>query len=131
VIPTFWDRIVSTGAFRIALGVLALLLIVAAFTVGRGCGSCNGCEGCTPEPSPVGIDAGPGEAIIAQQLAEAERQAQVEIDKINATHDRDIAAFTVTQDVEYHSVEAQGPEALSEWFSNFNRSLRDAGPKPR
>lgn len=126
------DKIVTTKAFRVALGAVVLLMVVAAFAVGKGCGSCNGCSGCSDPPlPPVGIDAGPGERIIDQQLADAEARAQAEIAKINAAHDREIAAFTAQQDAQYHEVEAQGPEALSDWFSDFNRSLRDAGPKPR
>lgn len=119
-------------ATRVTLGLLVLLALVLAFSFGKGCGSCNGCSGCTDDPlPPVGIDAGPGEAIIAARLADAERQAKAEIDKIRAAHDREIATFTAAQETEYHEVAAQGPEALSNWFSDFNRSLRDAGPKPR
>lgn len=127
-----WDKIISTKAFRVALGAIVLLMVVAAFAFGKGCGSCDGCSGCSdPPPPPVGIDAGPGEAIIVAHLADVERQAQAEIDKINAAHDRDIAAFTIAQNTEYHEVAAQGPEALSAWFSAFNQGLRDAGSKPR
>jgi len=126
-----WSTFVSTKAFRVALGALVLLLVILAFAFGKGCGSCDGCNGCDPEPPPVGIDAGPGERIIDQHLADAEAQAQAEIAKIQAAHDREIAAFTVAQEAEYHSIAAQGPEALSTWFSDFNASLRDAGPKPR
>lgn len=122
----------SPIATRVVIGVLVFLGLVLAFSFGKGCGSCDGCSGCTDPPLPsVGIDAGPGEAIIAERLAEVERQAQAEIAKINAAHDREIAAFTAAQETEYHEVAAQGPEALSVWFSTFNQSLRDAGPKPR
>jgi hypothetical protein len=124
-----WKKILPTKAFRVALGSIVLLLLVLAFAAGKGCGSCNGC-GCTRvQPHPSGIDAGPGEAIITQNLADAETQARVEIAKINAAHDQEIAAFTVAQETEYRNVEARGPEALSAWFSDFNHSLRDAGTK--
>lgn len=126
-----WFAKLSPVAIRVAIGALVLLGLVLAFSFGKGCGSCNDCSGCDPKPPPVGIDAGPGEAIIAQHLADAEAQARAEIAKISAAHDRDIAAFTVAQEAEYHDVAAQGPEALSTWFSAFNSSLRDAGPKPR
>lgn len=130
----FVDKLthLNPTATRVAIGVLVFFGLVLAFSFGKGCGSCNGCSGCTDEPlPPIGIDAGSGEAIIAEHLAEVERQAQAEIAKIQAAHDREIAAFTAAQEAEYHSIEAQGPEALSTWFSDFNRSLRDAGPKPR
>jgi len=112
---------------RVVIGCAVLLAVVLAFSLGRGCGSCS-CGSCgRPFPKPVGIDAGPGEAEIAAQLAASERQAQAEIAKINAARDREIAAFTVAQESEYRAVAAQGPEALSVWFSDFNRSLRDGG----
>jgi hypothetical protein len=113
--------------FRLLLGALAILIIVIVFSLGRGCGSCDGCS--HPVLPPVGIDAGPGEAIINDRLAETTRQTQAEIDKIRSAHDAEIAAFTAAQQNEFHEVQAQGPEALSNWFSDFNRSLKDAGPK--
>jgi len=126
MVPKLRD-IVQSGGFPAAAVGFGILVIVVAFSFGRGCDSCS-CA--APVLAPVGIDAGPGEVVINTRLAETERQARAEIDKINAAHDREIATFTTRQEAEYREIETQGPEALSHWFSNFNRSLRDGG-KPR
>jgi hypothetical protein len=117
---------VKNEGFSVALAVIggtAMLLLIAvlAFFVGRGC---------TPPPQPVddlGIDAGPGEAIIAATLDGALRHRDEEIARIAREHAADIARFEGEQAHKYEEIAAQGPEALAGWFTDFNRRLRDGG----
>ena len=107
----------------VLFGVAALILAVAAFYGGTHCGSA------APGTS-VGIDAGPREQEILERLERLERQAQQEIERIETRHREQIEEFDDAQQAEYDDVREQGPTAVAEWLSDFNRDLKlhsDAG----
>jgi hypothetical protein len=99
----------------------AILFIVVAFYIGRGCEQ-------APQPvDDLGIDAGPGEAAILADLDAALRHAEVELARIEREHAADIAAFEAGQEAKYEEIRSHGPEVVAAWFTDFNRRLRDAG----
>jgi len=77
----------------------------------------------------LGIDAGTGEAEIAARLDGALQAGEAELRRIDEEHAADIASFEDRQREKYEEVREQGPEALADWFSDFNRRLRDGGPR--
>jgi hypothetical protein len=106
----------------VLFGVAALILVVVAFYGGSQCNSGGAVL--------VGIDAGPGEQEILDRLERLERQAQQEIERIEARHREQIREFDDEQQREYDDVREQGPTAVAEWLSDFNRDLKlhsDAG----
>lgn len=111
------------ASWFVAAVALGLLVVVVAYFAGRGCG---------PSPQPVenlGIDAGPGEALIAARLDGAVRRAEEELARIEREHADDLAAFDESQREKYDALRTEGPDAVSEYLAAFNRRLRDAGPK--
>lgn len=98
----------------------ALVLLAVAFLWGRGCAP-------SPQPvEPLGIDAGPGEAVIAGTLDAATQAAQARLAELDREHAASIATFNEAQRRKYEDVQAQGPEAVVSWMNDFLKT-RDAG----
>lgn len=109
---------------QLALLVVALLgVAIVAFVLGRGCSPHP-----TPVPEPVGIDAGPGEAVIAVQLDASVQAGQAHIAQIERKFDDDMAAFDDQQRAEYARVRAGSLEDAAQYLSDWSRRRRmDAG----
>jgi hypothetical protein len=110
------------------LGVLALALLIIGVVLGRGCWHPS------PPPSTVvtGIDAGPGEEVIAGTLDGAARAGQVHITQIEAKFDSDLRAFDDTQRAEYDRLRGgddldAAARMLSDWNHHRRALKEDAG----
>jgi hypothetical protein len=109
---------------QIVVAVVALVgIAIIAFVLGRGC------NGPAPHPAPPdGIDAGPGETIIAAQLDASVQAGQAHIEQIEAKFDDDMAAFDAQQRAEYEHVRAGSLEDAAQYLSDWSRHRRvDAG----
>lgn len=109
----------------ILLGVVALLIVIVAFTGGRG----FTCESCTPEPGAIvlGIDAGPGEDEINAQLDGALQAGEAHIVMIEEKFEEDMAAFDARQREEYERLRGGDLDEAARYLSEWNRRRRDAG----
>ena len=110
------------------LGVLALALLIIGVVLGRGCWHPS------PPPSTVvtGIDAGPGEEVIAGTLDGAVQAGEVHITQIERKFDADMAAFDEQQRAEYDRLRGGDDlSAAAEYLSAWNHARRalkeDAG----
>ncbi len=113
---------------RVLLGLVPALLVLLAVVVFLGARSCSGCDPTPPVP-PVGIDAGPGLAQIDEQERLAREQAEQRLREIEAEHQAELDAFDEAQRGKYEAVREMGPDFVAEWLTDFNRSLRDTGPR--
>jgi hypothetical protein len=114
----------------ILLGVLALALLIIGGVLGR---SCSHDPVAPPTTVVTGIDAGPGEEVIAGTLDGAVQAGQVHIEQIEHKFDSDIAAFDDTQRAEYARLRGGDDlDAAAAYLSDWNRQRRamkeDAGP---
>jgi hypothetical protein len=105
----------------IILGVLALALLVIGVVLGRGCSQPS-----EPQPSVVtGIDAGPGEEVIAGTLDGAVQAGQVHIQQIERKFDSDMRAFDDQQRAEYERLRGGDDiDAAAQYLSDWNRRRR-------
>ncbi len=110
----------------VVLGVAALMLVVFLFA--RGCTS----NGHVTFLTDGGIDAGPGEAVIAARLDGEVRAGEARIEMIEHKFDRDLDAFDTQQRDEYERLRGgddldAAARMLSDW--NMERRARkgDAG----
>lgn len=101
--------------------VIALLILGLGVLAGHGC-SCS-----KPPPPVIGIDAGPGEAVIAAQLDGAVQHAAAELARIEREHAAELASFNELQRQKYDAVREGGPEAADAFIRDFNRRLRSGG----
>jgi len=110
---------------QLTLVALAVMLLLAVtFAVGRGCGSTPG----GVEPVHMGIDAGPGEAVIAARLDAAVQAGEAHMQQIEDKFEDDLAAFDQRQREEYERLRGGDDlEAAARMLSDWNRSRRDAG----
>ncbi len=110
---------VDPKVFTLAMLVLIAVIIVA-FVTGRGCGT-----GCTPavEPVETGIDAGPGEQLIAEQLDGSLVAVQQRIEEIEAAHAIELAAFDEAQRLKYEALRSD-PQEADRFIRDFNARLR-------
>lgn len=109
---------VSKKTRWILLGVAAAILIGTAFYAGSYCG------GSTVEEPRRGIDAGPGERKIDEKVDAATQRAEKKIEQIEEEHQEAIKSFNEEQEAEYEQVKGEGPEAVADWLTDFNRDLR-------
>lgn len=94
----------------------AALFFIVAFAAGR----CS-----APDPvGPVEIDTAKVDVKIDEQVAVAERTAEQRLEEIENKFQDDIEDFSEAQEAEYREVREQGPEAVTAWLQEFNRSLR-------
>lgn len=109
---------------QIVIAVVALLgVAIVAFVLGRGCSPHP-----TPIPLPAGIDAGPGEGVIAARLDAEVQAGQAHIEQIEQKFDDDMAAFDAQQRAEYERVRAGSLEDAAQYLSDWSRRRRaDAG----
>lgn len=110
----------------IAVAVLAVVLLVVGAVLGR---SCVHTPVAPPTSVVTGIDAAPGEEIIAGQLDGAVQAGQQHIQQIEAKFDGDMRAFDDQQAAEYAQLRGGGDldgaaAYLSEW--NHVRRARKA-----
>lgn len=114
---------------RLALIAVAVVLLLAGvFVIGRGCAPAGG--GTVVVVG--GIDAGPGEEIIAGRLDGSVQAGQVRIEDIEHKFDSDLAAFDAQQREEYERLRGGDDlEAAAEMLSAWNHERRarkeDAG----
>lgn len=112
----------------ILLGVLVVAVLVIGVVLGRGCWH-------PPAPTTTvvtGIDAGPGEEVIAGTLDGAVQAGQVHIEQIERKFDDDMAAFDEQQRAEYDRLRGGDDlDAAAQMLSDWNRQRRamakDAG----
>jgi len=102
------------------LGVLALALLIIGVVLGRGCWHPS------PPPSTVvtGIDAGPGEEVIAGTLDGSVQAGQVHIEMIERKFQDDLAAFDAQQRENYERTRADSLEDAARALSDWNRQRR-------
>lgn len=106
----------------IILGVLALALLIIGGVLGRGC---SHPPVIPPTTVVTGIDAGPGEEVIAGALDAAVQAGQVHIEQIEQKFDGDIAAFNEQQRQEYQALRGGGDlEATAAYLSEWSRTRR-------
>jgi len=108
----------------ILFGVAGLIVAVVFFLAGKQCS----------EPGPVvvvqdhGIDAGPGERAIEEQLDAALQAGVLRIDQVEDKFEEDIAAFDAEQRAEYERLRGGGDlDATARYLSEWNRRRRDGG----
>lgn len=104
-------------------GLVAVIgLLVLGALLGRSC---------SHDPvivEPVGIDAGPGDQVIATQLDASIQVDEAAIRDLEARNERALAQFNDDQAAEYAQVRRQGRHAVAAWLSDFNTALKtDAG----
>lgn len=97
--------------------VFALAMVASiAFVAGRGCA-----------PTPVdtlptqGIDAGPGESQIAQNLDASIQQGNEQLVAIEHKFDDDMAAFSEAQRAEYERLRRGDVDATAQYLLDWNR----------
>ena len=110
---------------RILVGVAVLIFAVAVFAGGFHCSRVVN----PPTPQPVGIDAGPGLEEIAELEREAQREADAELERIEAKRREDLDALDEAHRAEYERVRARGPDAVLDWLNDFDRER--FGDRPR
>jgi len=103
--------------------VAAIGLLVLGGLLGHSCNR-------TPSVvEPIGIDAGPGVAVIQSELdasIQVDEAAILELEERNA---RTMQRFDEEQQADYERVRRQGRHAVAAWLSDFNTQLKtDAGP---
>lgn len=111
------DRQKLYGVSVISAAVL-ILAVVITFYIGRGC---------APDPvivEPVGIDAGPGEAVIAARLDAAVQHADAQLAQLERDHAAEIARFDETQREKYEAIRAGGVDAADRYIREFTLRLR-------
>lgn len=113
----------------ILIAVAAVLVLVAIVF-----GTVHGCN--QPQPvvviNPGGIDAAPGELVIANRLDGAVRAGEAQIARIELKFEDDLAAFDVQQRAEYDRLREAGDlEAIARELSAWNRERHGSGTKPR
>ncbi len=103
--------------------VAVVCLLVLGALLGRSCSH-------TPAiVSPVGIDAGPGVAVIQAQLDASIQADEAAIHELEERNARSMQRFDDDQAAEYAQVRSQGRQAVAAWLSDFNTQLKtDAGP---
>lgn len=119
------DKITLTKNQLILIGAAAaiLLLMIIFGGAARGCVERGGVV-----IIPGGIDAGPGERVIAAQLDADIRFGEARMVAIEAKFDDDLAAFDARQRAEYERLRGGDDlEAAAQMLSEWNRSRRDAG----
>jgi hypothetical protein len=106
-------------------GVVAVVcLLVLGALLGRACS-----HGPAVVIEPVGIDAGPGDRVIAQELDAAIQVDEEAIHQLEERNARALEQFNEQQAAEYADVRRQGRHAVAAWLSDFNTQLKtDAGP---
>ena len=110
-----------TRLLAYAVGALASLLLsmAIAYLIGKGCAV-------TPAP-PIerGIDAGPGERVIAAELDAAVRREQERLDALIAEQQGELARLRGEDAASFEAAKRRGRQALAEWFAA--RMPRDGG----
>lgn len=106
----------------VAVAVALLLFLLVALAV-RGCsGGSN-----VVVISNGGIDAGPGEALIAARLDAEVRAAEAQMLRIEQKFDADLAAFDAQQREEYARLrDGDDLEAAAQFLSDWSRTRRGA-----
>lgn len=117
-----------TRTQAIPLGIAAVLILIVGIAAGRGC---------APSPpattAPVtGIDAGPGEQVIDQQLDASLRIGEEQMQSIEHKFDSDLAAFDEQQRAEYDRLRGgddldAAAQMLSQWNHERRARKEDAG----
>ena len=100
-----------------ALGIV-LLTLALGITIGKGCGG-------VAYVQPVGIDAGPGDRVIAAELDASLRREDERMAALLAEHEREIAEIHGRETAEFERVRSEGRDALAVWFKE--RTLRLLG----
>jgi hypothetical protein len=109
----------------ILFGVAGLIVAIVFFLAGKQCSG--------PGPAVVvveghGIDAGPGERAIEEQLDAALQAGVLRIDQVEDKFEEDIAAFDAEQRAEYERLRGGGDlDATARYLSEWNRRRRDGG----
>lgn len=109
----------------ILFGVAGLIVAVVFFLAGKQCSG--------PGPAVVvveghGIDAGPGERAIEEQLDAALQAGVLRIDQVEDKFEEDIAAFDAEQRAEYERLRGGGDlDATARYLSEWNRRRRGGG----
>lgn len=110
----------NTPTWSLSLGVA--FLVLSLFTGVYYMGKCSG----TPPPIiDTGIDAGPGLDDIDAREAAEELDATRRLEHIETKRREDIEALEASQREEYDSVRAEGPDAVLDWLSAFDRARFD------
>lgn len=102
----------------IAVGAAIGLVLAAVFFWGRSCAETT----VVVEPDTT-VDT----SEVDEASKEAERIAREEsekmIENLEAAHAEDLQEFDEEQKKEYEEVRKQGPDAVADWLTDFNRSL--------
>lgn len=111
---------------RIAFaGITIAVLFVVALIVR----SCDGCEGCKPNPSPVTqVDASVQLARIDRRVDAAVQHAEEQLQQIEQQHRDAIDSFNANEQREYEEIRAQGPKAVEAWINDWYAEQRRGSP---
>lgn len=117
-----------TRTQAILLGIAAMLILIVGIAAGRSCVP-------RPEPTTVpvtGIDAGPGEQAIDQQLDAALQMDEARMREVEHKFDSDMAAFDAQQREEYDRLRGgddldAAAQMLSQWNHERRSRKEDAG----
>lgn len=114
---------------NLMIGIAVVSVLLGATVAGLFMRSCS--VGPTLPQEPVGIDAGPGEALISERLDAAVQADEEQIQQLEDRNARSIAQMTEEQQAEYASVRRGGRHAVARWLSDYNTELKtDSGVAP-
>lgn len=111
-----------TRAWRVRAegGVVAIALVIAVLGISLLVNQCGGCE---PRPIPIdlGIDAGPGEQMIAARLDAALQRVDERLAEIDRQYAEDIAAFDAQQREKYEALANEDLDTVVRFLDNWHR----------
>lgn len=100
------------------LGGAIALVLALVFYLGRSCAPTTVIE----EPNTT-IDTREVDKATHEAEKLAREQSEKMIENLEETHSEDLEKFDEQQKREYEEVRKQGPNAVADWLTEFNRSL--------
>lgn len=101
------------------IGSACILMLVAVFFLGRSCGP----DAVVVEKPDTTVDTSKPDEATAEAIKEAEKQSEKMIDTLEKEHAKDIETFTDDQKEEYEVIRKDGPNAVADWLTSFNREM--------